>query len=134
MASELELNRRLAAAQAREDRDRDVSAELGAELSRREADMLSREKTVSSRRERLELREARLLRLEQEIVDRGEALDQLEDEVRVHEARREAELELREDRLEERLRELAEREARMEQREHDLAGYVATVQQRFSAA
>ena len=44
------------------------------------------------------------------------------------------ELDLREDKINDRLRELVERETRMEQREQDLAGYVASVQQRFTAA
>ena len=49
-------------------------------------------------------------------------------------ARTDADLELREHKLEQRLAELEEREERLDTREQDLAGYVATVQQRFSAA
>ena len=48
--------------------------------------------------------------------------------------RTEADLELREDKLEQRLTEVEEREQRLETREQDLAGYVASVQQRFTAA
>ena len=63
----------------------------------------------------------------------GEA-EKLEDELRVRYARSEGDLDLREDKLEDRLKDLEEREQRLEQRERDLAGYVASVQERFTAA
>jgi CHASE3 domain sensor protein len=49
-------------------------------------------------------------------------------------ARTEGELDLREDKLEDALKDLEEREQRLEQRERDIAGYVASVQERFTAA
>ena len=54
--------------------------------------------------------------------------------MRLNESRRETELELREDKVDARFTELEEREARLEQREAQLAGYVESVQQRFTAA
>jgi hypothetical protein len=54
--------------------------------------------------------------------------------VRIKAARHEADLDIREDRIDERLHEIEEREARLTAREEDLAGYVANVQQRFTAA
>ena len=79
-------------------------------------------------------REALLARREQEILERQESYERLEDELRIRYARTEADLELREDKLDTRLGEMQEREQRLEKREQDLAGYVASVQQQFTAA
>ena len=82
----------------------------------------------------LEARGGRLTKLEDDVKSQATDLARLEDEVRVREARREAELELLEDKLEARLREIQERETALTKRETDLAGYVESVQQQFSAA
>src|SRR5262249_13189877 len=73
-------------------------------------------------------------KLELEVKDRTAKLQKLEDELRVREARREAELEIHEDKLAARLAQVEEREARLAQREADLAGYVERVPQQISAA
>ena len=54
--------------------------------------------------------------------------------MRVALARSEADVELREDKVEEQLRDVEEREARLAQREADLNRYVTAVQGRISAA
>jgi chromosome segregation ATPase len=108
--------------------------ELKAELKDRERDVATRERAVDERSERLEARGGRLTNLEEDVKTQAADLARLEDEVRVREARREAELELLEDKLEARLREIQERETALTKRESDLAGYVESVQQQFSAA
>jgi chromosome segregation ATPase len=133
VAQEAELNRKLAAA-ARDERDNDLVVRLREELKSREEDIASREQFFAERRERIESREAILARREQEIAMRGAETEKLEDELRVRYARTEGDLDLREDKLEDRLKDLEERERRLEQRERDIAGYVASVQERFTAA
>jgi hypothetical protein len=75
-----------------------------------------------------------LTRVEHALNMRTASVESLEDEVRVREARHEADLELREDRLDERAREIEEREQRIDEREADLTSYVARVQGQFNAA
>jgi uncharacterized protein (DUF3084 family) len=133
VAHEAEINRRLASA-ARDERDNDLVARLREELKNREADVSAREQFFAERRERIETRESLLARREQEILERTESYERLEDELRIRYARTEADLELREDKLEHRATEVEEREQRIETRESDLAGYVASVQHRFTAA
>jgi chromosome segregation ATPase len=133
VAQEAELNRRLASA-ARDDRDNDLVTRLREELKSREDDIASREQFFAERRERIESRETLLARREREAEERAAANEQLEDELRVRYARTEGELDLREDKLEDRLKDVEEREQRLEQRERDIAGYVASVQERFTAA
>ena len=133
VAREAELNRRVAAA-ARDERDNDLVTQLREELKSREEDIAAREQFFAERRERIESRDALLTRREREIADRAAESEKLEDELRVRYARTEGELDLREDKLEERLQEVEERERRLEQRERDLAGYVASVQERITAA
>jgi chromosome segregation ATPase len=133
VAQEAELNRRLASA-ARDDRDNDLVTRLREELKSREDDIASREQFFAERRERIESRETLLARREREAEERAAANEQLEDELRVRYARTEGELDLREDKLEDRLKDVEDREQRLEQRERDIAGYVASVQERFTAA
>jgi len=133
VAQEAELNRRLAAA-GRDERDNDLVARLRDELKSREDDIASREQFFAERRERIESREAVLARKEREVADRGDETEKLEDELRVRYARTEGEQDLREDKLEDRLKDIEEREQRLDQRERDIAGYVASVQERFTAA
>jgi hypothetical protein len=54
--------------------------------------------------------------------------------VRLREARSVADIELREDKLEDLAAEIEEREQRLGERESDLAAYVARVQGQFNAA
>jgi chromosome segregation ATPase len=133
VAQEAELNRRLAGA-ARDERDNDLVTRLREELKSREDDIASREQFFAERRERIESRESLLARREREAEERAAANEQLEDELRMRYARTEGELDLREDKLEDRLKDVEEREQRLEQRERDIAGYVASVQERFTAA
>jgi chromosome segregation ATPase len=133
VAREAELNRQ-AAATARDERDKDLVTQLREELKSREEDIAAREQFFAERRERIESRDALLTRREREIAERAAESEKLEDELRVRYARTEGELDLREDKLEERLQEVEERERRLEQRERDMAGYVASVQERITAA
>ena len=103
-------------------------------MKERERDVATRERAVDDRSERLEARGGRLTKLEEDVKSQATDLARLEDEVRVREARREAELELLEDKLEARMREIQERETALTKRESDLAGYVESVQQQFSTA
>jgi len=133
VAREAELNRRLAAA-ARDERDNDLVGQLREELKSREEDIAAREQFFAERRERIESREALLTRREREIAERAAEAEKLEDELRVRYARTEGELDLREDKIDDRLKDVEEREQRLEQRERDMAGYVASVQERITAA
>ena len=102
VAKEAEINRRLASA-AREERDNDLVARLRDELKKREEDVASREQFFAERRERIESRETLLARREEEIVARAEGNEKLEDELRLRFARSDADLDLREHKLEQRL-------------------------------
>jgi DNA repair exonuclease SbcCD ATPase subunit len=133
VAQEAELNRRLASA-ARDERDNDLVEQLRIELRKREDEVASREQFYAERRERLEQREERLARVENELTERSATLESLEDEVRLREARSVADIELREDKLEDLAAEIEEREQRLGERESDLAAYVARVQGQFNAA
>ena len=108
--------------------------ELRAELKERERELATRERAVDERSERVEARGGRLSKLEDDVKSQAKTWPALEEEARMREARREAELELLEDKLEARLREIQERESALTKRESDLAGYVESVQQQFSAA
>jgi hypothetical protein len=67
-------------------------------------------------------------------MERSDAVERLEDDLRRRYANTESDLDLREDKLDALASTLEERERRLEAREADLAGYVASVQQQFSAA
>jgi hypothetical protein len=133
VAREAEAERRLAAA-ARDEREHDLVEQLRVELHKREEEFVAREQYFSERRERLEEREQRLTRVEHALNMRTASIESLEDDVRMREARHEADLELREDKLDERAREIEEREQRLDEREADLTSYVARVQGQFNAA
>ena len=133
VAREAELNRKLASA-AREDRDNDLVERLRAELKKREDDVAAREQWFADSRERIDAREKRVQRSEQELVEQKAACERLEDDLRLKFARLEADLELREDALDERKRDVEEREARVDRREADLTQYVTSVQSQISAA
>jgi hypothetical protein len=132
--AELNLLQRRLAAVAREQTVTAEVEELKAELKEREREVATRERAVDERGERLEARGGRLHKLEEDVKTQATDLARVEDDLRIREARREAELELLEDKLEARLREIQERETALTKRESDLAGYVESVQQQFSAA
>ena len=133
VAREAELNRKLASA-AREDRDNDLVERLRAELKKREDDVAAREQWFADSRERIDAREKRMQRSEQELAEQKAEIERLEDDLRLKFARLEADLELREDSLDERKRDVEERESRLDQREADLTQYVTSVQSQISAA
>ena len=133
VAREAELNRRLATA-ARDERDNDLVEQLRIELRKREDEVAAREQFFADRRERIEAREERLVFVERDLAEKTAQTERLEDDLRFQSARHEADLELREDKVDERLHDVEERERRLEQREADLSTYVISVQERFSAA
>ena len=89
---------------------------------------------VDDRSERLEARGGPPPKLEEDVKSQATDLARLEGRGSCPRGRREAELELLEDKLEARIREIQERETALTKRESDLAGYVESVQQQFSTA
>ena len=73
----------------------------------------------------------RLLDAEDALAARSGELVKAQEEVRLREARLLADIELREDKLDDLARQLAAREQLIGQREHDLAGYVGELQTKF---
>jgi septal ring factor EnvC (AmiA/AmiB activator) len=66
------------------------------------------------------------------LAERSSTLAATEDELRRREARLDADLELREDKLERLAEEVAERERRLTDREQDLASFVGELQQQIA--
>jgi chromosome segregation ATPase len=114
-----------------------------AELERRESELGERHTLAQSEvargdelaelREQLERRQSRTEELESRLTARLSALQQAEHELRLRDARAEAELDLREQRLLDLLSEIEVRERRADERERDLVGYVGEVQQRLAS-
>jgi hypothetical protein len=73
-------------------------------------------------------RESKVIAGEESLAARTAAIHQAEQDLRVREARRIAELDLREDKLEVREQEVSEREVRIGERERDLTTYVSQLQ------
>jgi chromosome segregation ATPase len=129
-AREAKLELRTAAV-AREQSSAASIEQLREELQRREDELAAHERLDAERRERLDSREGRLEKLEQDLSERAAEAERVETDLRVREARVEVDAEIREDRLDDLARDLAAREQRFARREQDLAGYVGELQEKF---